>query len=222
MAGANTQSPLDRIRSWENIHGLNEYLLDHYSKINEETCFGGRTSRNNPLFSKDRYVDLMIFRENYIKKLHAILKEKLEGCNILIHILPKMNTIYSKSKTVENFIRNLNGESLYTNGIRIHVICRGYHSFDIENVADNASIGKVLNRVTPDDIKQAVFDGLKEMKSDASKKILPILLEHHYRPPEDGAGGGTGYSRIKTSVKGFDKSRKGRKGRKSRKSRKTN
>jgi hypothetical protein len=211
-------NPLDRIRNWEHIHGLNDYLLNRYSKLYKENAFGGVQKIDNPLFSKEKYIESMIFREKYIKKLYTLLKEKLGECTIHIHVLPKYKI--STTKSFENQLRNLNGEAFYNNGINIFVECGGRHRWiPIKNVADD-SIEELLMLHYPEDIKRAVYDSVKQMKFDASNIILPKLLKHHYRPPE-GNEGGPGYSRTKASVTGFGPSRKLRKGRKNRKARKT-
>jgi len=216
-------NPLDRIRSWENIHGLNDYLLNRYSKLHKENAFGGVEIIDNPFFSKEKYIDSMIFREKYIKKLYGLLKEKLGEYDIKIHVLTKYKV---SAKSFENQKKNLKGEAFYNNGIQIFIKYGGRDlSIQIKNIADD-SIEELLRLHYPEDIKKAVYDSVKQMKSDASNILIPKLFEHHYRPPEDGPGG-PGYYRTK-ATNGFapnrlpNKTRKNRKARKTRKNRKTN
>jgi hypothetical protein len=71
-----------------------------------------------PLFSKEKYIDSMIFREKYIKKLYGLLKEKLGEYDIKIHVLTKYKV---STKSFENQKKNLKGEAFYNNGIQIFI-----------------------------------------------------------------------------------------------------
>ena len=93
--------PLDRIASWQTIHGLTPDVIDNWYKLLKvyviDPPYTQQSVRYIPqytLFSEEKFVQMMEYRQAYITQLHMMLTQSLPGAVIQIRI-PKneKNTI---------------------------------------------------------------------------------------------------------------------------------
>jgi len=200
--------PLDRIASWQNIHGVTpEHMDNYYKKLFLDTQFASYQIPS-VLFSEDRYVKMMEFREKYIKRLHALLTERLPSeARVTIRIPAKPRSsirasTYNAGKAkYDQMVADIQAKGpgalaaaaadlvptkSLTIFIRLPKAEPGSYSLFVEDIANpvNQAPTNALNRLVGIDVSKIVFNTIEEMRDSASALLKSeVVLPYVYRPP---------------------------------------
>jgi len=201
--------PLNNIREWQNIHGITNNMMNRTFKKASMSSSIGTYMMNDRLFSEEDYVALMQFRKNYIMKLHALLKKRLPpNPTINIRIPKKYINYYVNSLAKSHRLLNEKVAAATVNANSRKKATRETVGFtDIEVIIEYGQFGVanhiypytfVFNIVNPENkemrqmrvpdevdgvnIKNTVFEAVKELSDNAASAVQESAKEYLYKP----------------------------------------
>lgn len=220
--------PLDEIADWQDIHGIDHDELNAYGSVYIYTRLG-MFEVPNVFFTERNLVDVMKFRESYIKKLHSLIKERIpSGANIKIRIL-KNQTNHIQAATYTEGQRTLNEkvaviiaggydaikkaehDSLMPSDIIINITYRdAFYTFNYNIANPQLSTDMVdrykwsqYNPIVKADVPSIIYNTVKELSGDASARVMDYTKAIIYRPSGTlgpSDTGGPGYKRTMSTV----------------------
>lgn len=233
-------NPLDEIADWEDIHRINRFMVNNYGELSIYTPFNTIrvpniffTERHLVDVMKLRESYIKRLHSLLTKRLPpgATIRIRLEASySNNIHAQTQaegMQILNDRVRDIQaggpNAIRKAELDSINASQISINVRYIGDYQGRPENISYEFSynIGnpvklpdlpawRFMNPRVGADVPDIVYNTVKELKDDASAKVLNVAKALLFRPPESlGPNnlGGPGYRRAKTA---FSRNKGGR------------